>query len=346
MKFRLKSRKPIETKWLAKNSRFKSYLEVLSVMFFIFIWVVLPIMCLWVPFYLLKTKWWFLVPSYAVWFIYDLRTPRRGSRPWKWLREHQLWRHFADYFPLKLIKTAELSPERNYIIGSHPHGMFSIGGFTSMATTATGFHKKYPGMTPHIMTLNGQFYFPLRREFGMLLGGVEVSKESLEYLLTRKEKGKVCTIVVGGAMEALEAKPDTYICVLKNRKGFCKYAIMYGADLVPMYNFGENDLYEQYDNRKGTVIREVQEKICKVWGLCPPFLRGRSILNQYMIGLLPFRKPITSVIGKPIRVTQCDSPTQEQIDELHAKYCESLYKLFEDHKHRHNIASDVHLEFQ
>lgn len=238
--------------------------------------------------------------------------------------------------------------------------MFSIGAFIAMSTNATGFEDKFPGIKSHIMTLNGQFYFPLRREFGIMLGGIEVSKESLEYALTKAGKGRACAIVVGGATEALDAHPNKHTLTLKARRGFCKYALMYGADLVPMYNFGENDLYEQYENPIGSRLRTVQEKIKTIFGLCPPLLRGRSIFNQYIIGLLPFRKPVTSVIGSPIRfvnfrkrhrtfhfrVTQNENPSAEEIDELHAKYCDALYNLFEDYKHLHCIPPETHLIFQ
>ncbi|CAO4380111.1 unnamed protein product [Caenorhabditis nigoni] len=325
----------------------KRRLETLAVMGFIFMWVILPIMDLWVPFHVLfNTRWWFLVPLYAVWFYYDFDTPKKASRRWNWARRHVFWKYFANYFPLRLIKTAELPPDRNYIIGSHPHGMFSVGGFTAMSTNATGFEDKFPGIKSHIMTLNGQFYFPFRREFGIVLGGIEVSKESLEYTLTKCGKGRACAIVVGGATEALDAHPNKNVLTIKNRRGFCRYALKYGADLVPMYNFGENDLYEQYENPKGSRLRAVQERIKDIFGLCPPLLRGRSIFNQYIIGLLPFRKPVTTVIGKPIRVTQTDEPTNEQVDELHAKYCEALYDLFEEYKHLHSIPPDTHLIFQ
>eukprot|EP00983_Pelagomonas_calceolata_P015169 482898-Pelagomonas_calceolata.AAC.2 len=36
----------------------------------------------------------------------------------------QFWRHLAEYFPAKLIKTGELDPQRNYIFCAHPHGAY------------------------------------------------------------------------------------------------------------------------------------------------------------------------------------------------------------------------------
>ena len=54
-------------------------------------------------------------------------------------------------------------------------------------------------------------------------------------------------IVVGGAEEALDAHPGHHILTLKKRKGFIKMALQTGADLVPCYSFGENDLFVRLD---------------------------------------------------------------------------------------------------
>lgn len=50
-----------------------------------------------------------------------------------------------DYFPIELIKTADLKPEKNYIFCYHPHGVISLGAISNFATEATGFSEKFPG---------------------------------------------------------------------------------------------------------------------------------------------------------------------------------------------------------
>ncbi|CAJ0588080.1 unnamed protein product [Cylicocyclus nassatus] len=279
---------------------------------------------------------------YAIWAVYDFRTPRRGSRNWTWYKYHPLWKHFADYFPLRLVKTAELPPDRNYIIGSHPHGILSIGAFTTMITNATGFLEKFPGLKPTILALNSHFYFPFRREIGIGLGGVEASRESLQYLLENPGKGRAIAIALGGAQGLLDACPGTHILHLSSRRGFCRFALKYGADLVPMYNFGENDVFDTISSPRGTALRNFQDFIKRWWGFCPPLAKGRGIFN-YTFGLLPHRRPITTVMGAPIRVDRLENPSEEDIDKLHAKYCKALTELFEAHKSLHNIPKDVHL---
>lgn len=49
----------------------------------------------------------------------------------------------------------------------------------------------------------------------------------------------------GGAEEALDAHPGSHIITLNKRKGFVKTALQTGAQLVPMYCFGENELFKQ-----------------------------------------------------------------------------------------------------
>ena len=46
---------------------------------------------------------------------------------------------------------------------------------------------------------------------------------------------------------------------------------------------------------------------------------------------MPYRKPINVVIGSPIKVKQVSSPSDDDIDRLHATYVEALKKLYEDH---------------
>ncbi len=62
----------------------------------------------------------------------------------------------------------------------------------------------------------------------ILSGLCGVSKESIDWILTKQGKGNAAVIAVGGAAEALEARPGNYNLTLKNRKGFVKMALKSG----------------------------------------------------------------------------------------------------------------------
>jgi 1-acyl-sn-glycerol-3-phosphate acyltransferase len=248
-----------------------------------------------------------------------------------------IFTYFRDYFPIKLIKTAPFDPNRNYVMGYHPHGVMSVGMFTNFATEGTDFSKAFPGIVVHPCTLTGQFWFPFRREYIMGGGCIDVGKKSIDYVLNRPTKGHAVVIVIGGATEALNAHPGNFNLVLGKRKGFIKMALKNGADLVPIFSFGENDLFNQVDNSDGTLLRKIQIFLKPYFGFTMPIIRGRGIFN-YTFGLLPYRKPVTTVVGKPIRVEQVENPSNEQVDELHAKYVRDLIKLFDDHKAKYGAA--------
>lgn len=69
---------------------------------------------------------------------------------------------------------------------------------------------------------------PLFRDYIMSSGMCNVTRESCEYILTKKGPGNSVVIVVGGAEEAFDAHPDTYTLILKPRKGFIKLALRTG----------------------------------------------------------------------------------------------------------------------
>jgi 2-acylglycerol O-acyltransferase 2 len=141
-------------------------------------------------------------------------------------------------------------------------------------------------------------------------------------------------VMVGGAQEALNARPGSYKLVLKKRKGFIKLAIQTGASIVPVFSFNEVEVYDQPSNDPGTRLRAFQE-FCKKWtGIAPAMFIGRGFL-QYSFGLIPRRHPVTTVIGRPIETEHTGTPSNEKIDEIHEQFTEALQKLFDEHKSKY-----------
>lgn len=122
--------------------------------------------------YLLLTKYYFIPLLYLAWFIYDHKTCCQGGRRSDMYRRWRLWKYFTNYFPVTMIKTADLDPKKNYIFGYHPHGIMCYGAFACFATEGTNFSEVFPGITPRILTLEGQFRFPFHREHAMLTGRI------------------------------------------------------------------------------------------------------------------------------------------------------------------------------
>ncbi|OQR72979.1 2-acylglycerol O-acyltransferase 2-like [Tropilaelaps mercedesae] len=217
-------------------------------------------------------------------------------------------------------------------MGYHPHGIMAAGSFVNFGSEGTGFSQLFPGIAPHLMTLTINFIFPFYRDLILGLGVVSVGRKSLDWVLQKKGVGNAAIIVVGGAQEALDAHRNGNVTLtLTSRKGFIKVALQNGADLVPVFSFGENDVYQQASNPPGSKLRDLQVRFKRIVGFSPPVFHGRGLL-QYTCGYVPYRTQITTVVGAPIRVVQISNPSQEQVDELHAKYVLALKDLFETHK--------------
>ncbi|XP_035987006.1 2-acylglycerol O-acyltransferase 1-like isoform X2 [Fundulus heteroclitus] len=175
-------------------------------------------------------------------------------------------------------------------------------------------------------------------------GLVSSCKSSLSHLVSRPEGGNVAVIAVGGAPEALDARPGALTLQVKNRKGFIKLALKHGAQLVPVFSFGENELFDQMENPAGSPLRKLQNRLQSIMGVAMPVFHARGVF-QYSFGLIPYRKPIHTVVGKPIPVRQTSCPSSEDIDGLHKVYLQSLMELFEENKRTYGLEEDQHLTF-
>ena len=66
---------------------------------------------------------------------------------------------------------------------------------------------------------------------------------------------------------------------------------------MPIFSFGENEIYDQVENSPGTWLCWFQDGLQKIMGGSIPLFYGRGVF-QYSFGLMPYRQPITTV-GEP-----------------------------------------------
>ncbi|WVF65408.1 hypothetical protein IAT40_000135 [Kwoniella sp. CBS 6097] len=294
------------------------------------LWALLIPICL-IVFFLCMSfpPFWFIMIPYLIWTQFD-KAPDYGGRPKEWARRFFMWKFFAQYYPCSIIKEADLPADRPYLFGYHPHGIIGMGAFATFATEGTNFSEYFPGIKPHLLTLESNFQIPFYRELLMFHGISSVAKASCANILSQGP-GSAITIVVGGATESLSAHPGTADLTLKRRYGFIKMAIREGADLVPVFSFGENDIYEQLANAKGSWVYKLQKNFQKMFGFTLPLFYGRGLFN-YNYGLMPFRHPIVSVVGKPIHVKKDPRPSDEHVQETQQLYIEELMRIWDRYK--------------
>lgn len=288
-----------------------------------------------------------------------------------------IWKYFADYFPIKLHRTVELAPSfvpygdpplnwsqldsrtkiwrltfwwyylfrpsfadmkptgEKYVFGYHPHGIIGMGLIGGIATDGAGWSKLFPGIPIRALTLTNNFAIPFYREYPKLIGLASVAKQSCLQLLASNQP--IC-LVLGGAQESLLARPGTMDLVLKRRLGFVKIAMQSkgSTNLVPIIAFGENDIYNQVDNRSGSILFKAQTFIKRVVGFTLPLMHARGIFN-YDVGILPYRRPINIVVGRPVLVPHKDHPSSEELVHYQNLYIEELQRLFDENKEKYFV---------
>jgi 2-acylglycerol O-acyltransferase 2 len=280
---------------------------------------------------------WPLLFPYAVYILLsEASTDGSLSQRSEWLRRQKIWSLFASYFPAQLHKTTDLEPTRKYVFGYHPHGIISHGAFAAFGTDALGFAQLFPGITNTLLTLDSNFRVPFYRDYLLRLGLASVSRESCTNLLTRggadgRGMSRAITIVIGGARESLRMEPGTLRLVLRCRQGFVKLAVSTGADLVPVLAFGENDIYEQVDTASHPRLHRFQMLVKKATGFTTPLFHARGVFN-YDVGIMPYRRPMNIVVGRPIKVVKQEVPEQAYVEELHAQYIKELQWIWDTWK--------------
>ncbi|XP_062036090.1 2-acylglycerol O-acyltransferase 3-like [Lepus europaeus] len=323
----------------------KQWLEALAVMHYVLAIVALVPFSIVLLLFLLFTRLWPLSVLYMLWIYLDRDTPSQGGRRFVWPRTWAIWKHQRDYFPIKLVKTAELPPSQNYVLGSHPHGVMCTGAFCNFTTECNDFSRLFPGLQPWLATLTSVYYIPIFRDYIMAAGLRPVSRQSLDFVLSQPQRGQAVVIMIGGGKELLTTAPGRHLAKLHDRKGFVRLALRYGASLVPVYSFGENDIFKTKAFIEGSWQHLCQSLYHEITGLPFYVFWGRGLFSPNSWGLLPLPVPITTVVGSPIPVPQCSNASEEQVDHYHRLYMDALERLFEEHKESCGVPASTRLTF-
>jgi hypothetical protein len=307
---------------------------------------------------------WIIMVPYIIYLVFDHSSSNGNvvSRYSEWFRGLDVWTQFCNFFPVRIHKTHDLEPTwteievkddvykflwfswkkkpylrkvatgPKYIFGLHPHGVVSLSGFGAVGTNGSNWSGIFPGIPTCLLTLINQFYIPLHREYLLALGITSANRGNALKIL---EQNYSIAIVVGGAQEALLARPDSNDIVLAKRQGFVKLALeSENTGLVPCYCFGENDLYNILEPGDESFGKKLQFWLKKTFGFTLPFFHARGVFN-YDFGLLPWRRQVTLVTGKPIMIPYKPDYTKVDIDNYHKLYMDALKELFDEYKEQY-----------
>eukprot|EP00929_Paragymnodinium_shiwhaense_P058160 TRINITY_DN29128_c0_g1_i1.p1 TRINITY_DN29128_c0_g1~~TRINITY_DN29128_c0_g1_i1.p1 ORF type:complete len:314 (+),score=85.04 TRINITY_DN29128_c0_g1_i1:65-1006(+) len=269
--------------------------------------------------------------GYGLWWRLRLRLMHAATKKGKamepaWLRH--LVTHFmlnyAWFMGVRLESEAgdgmKADPSRQYMYVWHPHGFVSfIPSFLMgvMATTGKPHNKPWYGTCLPLI-----FNLPILGEIFTWSNARPVDRKTMENLLSSG-----CNIAVqpGGVKEQAASEHEQEQAFFPAKLGFIRMAMKYGVPLMPVYLFGENQLYKRVNG-----FEWLSKFINKTTGMTLPIVTAKWGLPQ--AGLLPRATPIHIRWGKAVEVgPRNENPTDEQVQEVLERYIAELQAVFDAH---------------
>lgn len=277
--------------------------------------------------------------AWVLWYQLVLREVARRGKPWgpRWLAVslsgvlHQFgkrWLRFTHNVEEAVAGGWETG--KQYICVWHPHGVLTITAvffisYWSAADYPGGIRgKSYCAVAPLLLRIPGL------AEFLLMCHARSADSRTFNSLLA---SGVSVAVQPGGLQEQVGTDENKERVFFSKRLGFIRMALKHGVPLIPMYAFGENQLY-----RTPKWIQDINS-----W-----FYRKLHTGNVLVLGpfgipacaFLPgpwtlpgFRKSVHLRIGRPIDVGPKDeNPSEESVREAFDKYIVGLRNLFDTHK--------------
>uniref|UniRef100_A0A7S3JR52 Acyltransferase n=1 Tax=Aureoumbra lagunensis TaxID=44058 RepID=A0A7S3JR52_9STRA len=238
-----------------------------------------------------------------------------------WICEWGFWKYLFSWFPITIERKKELDPRRTYIFGVHPHGAIAFNRAAYGFDERNLWQKAFPGIDYRVLTATAAFCVPVIRELWLWTRCVSADKLTARRVLAAK---KSIVIFIGGEREQILSQRGKHILYLKKRKGFVKLAIETKSPLIPIYAFGEVDLYHHYN-----FLLSFRTYLVNTFGIAIPLISGS-------IFLLPYKTPLHIIVGEPIEPPSSPSDIidDDMINQLHSRYMIALQSLFDENKAR------------
>mmetsp|Transcript_5608 Transcript_5608/g.13047 ORF Transcript_5608/g.13047 Transcript_5608/m.13047 type:complete len:339 (-) Transcript_5608:3187-4203(-) len=271
---------------------------------------------------------WLPLSVYGITFI-DGSEQKCGRQPSEWMRKWRMWNAIKRYFPMKLVKKAEISSDKQVIFSVHPHAILPFAGLIQLGLD---LNHKDSVLSPHReargLAASFCFYVPIYRDILLGAGIVDASRFSARKCLDNKYS---VFVVPGGATEALYTDDKTDTLVLRNRRGFIKLALEYGTPIVPVFSFGETEMFGQLPATSW--IQKARVKFQKIFGFSLPLVSN----------IIPRKIPITTVVGEPMEVPKVENPPDAVVNEYLQKYIDHLTAFYNANKEEYNNVKDKKL---
>eukprot|EP00193_Tetraselmis_chui_P006174 CAMPEP_0177757506 /NCGR_PEP_ID=MMETSP0491_2-20121128/3679_1 /TAXON_ID=63592 /ORGANISM="Tetraselmis chuii, Strain PLY429" /LENGTH=300 /DNA_ID=CAMNT_0019273161 /DNA_START=162 /DNA_END=1064 /DNA_ORIENTATION=+ len=253
----------------------------------------------------------------------------RPANRWPWIQA--VTANFVHAYPYfkrqQLVLDVDEMPKPNSgaIFSFHMHGVLTCGYLLNGCA-----HPAMRKSDPAYLVGSGLFGICFLSDLLYWFNFVPWTKE---VLLGKLEAGENVAVMPGGFEEASCYKRNTHRAFLKDRKGWVKYALQYGAPIYPAYTFGEERTYW-------------------TWLGCMPLrlaankyqLPGAVFLGKWCLWFPWNHTELITVIGEPLRLPRIPEPSRDDVSKWHAAYVTHLRAHFDKHKAKYAHQAGAELE--
>jgi Diacylglycerol acyltransferase len=237
--------------------------------------------------------------------------------------DHYHPRYYASCRTMAVSSRA-LSRNSHTLYAVHPHGAFCLGWSTL---------SHAPFMKTVRFCLSPALYCsPFFHLWARVIG--RPGRADKPFMIRYMERGENMALPPGGFEEATLTCRNQDRVYIKNRAGFVKLCLTHGYAIVPVYCFGETSTFYNVQGFWNT----------RLW-LNGYGIPGILVWGATFLPFLPKRSAhLLVVLGDPIECPKIASPTNQDVEQWHARYIASLQTLFEAYHEEAMYKKDAKLE--
>mmetsp|Transcript_7137 Transcript_7137/g.19738 ORF Transcript_7137/g.19738 Transcript_7137/m.19738 type:complete len:330 (+) Transcript_7137:49-1038(+) len=277
--------------------------------------------------------------GWGVWYALVLRKAALSRRPWgpRWLaislssslyRFGCWWLNFSHNAE-EAIKAGTWGPGKQYVMVWHPHGAFTI---SALYFFSYFWARDYPGGTRgdrYVCVAPLLLRIPFLAEFLLLCHARSQDSRTFSGLL---ESGATVAIQPGGLAEQVATDHTAERIFFPPRLGFIRLALKHGVPLLPVYAFGENQLY-----KTNSWTRRLNGWFYKNLGAGTLVVLGQGgVPNSPILPnplMLPRRGSLHIRFGEPVHLgPKEENPSDERVHQAFRLYLAALRNLFDAYK--------------
>jgi len=275
---------------------------------------------------------------WAGWYVLVVKPAATSGRPFgpKWLATfvsklmYEYGRWYLKYSDNILERMAEghWKDGRNYVMCWHPHGIFAISGmFFVSHHWARDFPsgqtaKQFVCVAPLLLRV------PFLAEYLLLCHARSQDRRNFNKLL---DQGATVAVCPGGIYEQINTDEKQERLFFPANLGFIRLAIQHGTPLIPIYCFGENQLW-----RTAEWVRKVNNFFYKTFKMGNVIVLGAFGLPTTLLIPNPLCVPVFGrrlhiEFGAPVEVGEKEAePSDARVKEVYTKYVAALQKMFDE----------------